>query len=83
MGILDKLFKKKGDGCVAVNEKHPDFKEYKKRWDALVKQMDRELEQAPESPQPPVRDGGAFDVITKKYSKKLSALQKEFAHLYK
>lgn len=67
------------------DQSHPDFPEYKKRWDALWQDMDTAVKaaEAEESKKqlPPCMDG-TTDAVRRKYMVKIAALQKEFKHLY-
>ena len=67
------------------NQSHPDFPEYKKRWDALWQDMETAVKaaEAEESKKqlPPCMDG-TVDAVRKKYMAQIAALQKEFKHLY-
>ncbi|MDE7055103.1 MAG: hypothetical protein K2O84_09895 [Oscillospiraceae bacterium] len=67
------------------NRNHPDYPEYKKRWDALWKAMDiavkaSKMEEAKKQ-ELPCMDGEP-DAVRRKYMSQIAALQKEFKHLY-
>ena len=67
------------------NRSHPDFPEYKKRWDNLWREMNiaeeaAEIEETKN--QSKICKDGLVDTIRKKYMAKIAALQQEFKHLY-
>lgn len=67
------------------NQSHPDFPEFQKKWKDLWNEMD-EAVKAAESREAkkklcPGQDG-TVDAIRKKYMSQITALQREFKHLY-
>ena len=64
---------------MAVNEQHPDYPEYLKKWDALVRKMKEEEKACRPSG---TLDGGTLSDIWRKYNLKFKELKKEYKHLF-
>ena len=73
-----------------LNENHPDYKEYRKKWDQLVKHY-LKLEEKEWSKYPDWKPKGGFDgpvgpgdidKIHRELNKKLTELQQEYSYLY-
>ena len=69
-------------GRKRLNKNHPDLPEYKRKFDQLVQEMNAEADRVhDENPDFQGRDGPVA-AVHKKYHLKISALQKEYSHLY-
>jgi hypothetical protein len=75
---------------VRLNEDHPDCKEYRKKWDMLVKHY-LELEKLEAEKYPDWKPKGGFDgpsgpgdtdKIHRELNRKLTELKKEYSYLY-
>lgn len=71
---------------MAINKNHPDFPEFKRKWDDILRRMEEE-EEALEKSLPPIKDrirghDGPLGPIHKKYNLEFSRLQKEYHYLY-
>jgi len=66
-----------------LNKAHPDYPEFKRRWEELVQAeiCDVAKEDEKRDDLRPCQDGPA-DAIRKKYNIMRSALQKEYGYLY-
>lgn len=64
-----------------INRKHPDYKEFKRRFEQLSEEMRKEAEIVKETQGAKGLDGPVA-AIHKKYHVMFTALIKEYAHLY-
>lgn len=65
-----------------LNQNHPDCAQYREKWDAIVAEWER-VSAETESQNKGFRGlDGPVAAVDKKYMVKLSALQKEYKHLY-
>ena len=63
-----------------IDENHPDYEEYKRKFWAFVKAEELEIEKLPK---PKVYGwDGESNIVHKKYVRLIKALQKEYAHLF-
>lgn len=62
-----------------INNEHPDFKKYKREYELLIEEMDKEISNV-SSDRPHTKDG-EYSRIQVEYAKKLKKLQAKFAHL--
>lgn len=60
------------------NRKHPDYPEFKKKWQSICAEQKKETAKY----LPSGGQDGPLSEIHKKYFSKLKALQKEYHHLY-
>ena len=65
------------EGEEMVNKSHPDFQKYQEAFSALTQAMKQE-----EAEIDTHKDRGQLGRIHKRYHQKISALQKQYAHLY-
>lgn len=75
----------KGGGKTMVNRDHPDYPEFRRRWQRLFEESEKEIaaveaEEAKKSG--PYGQDGPLTAVHRKYGLQFAALQKEFKHLY-
>lgn len=75
----------KGGGELMVNREHEDYPEFKRRWQKLFEESEKEIAEveAEEAKKPgPYGLDGPLTAVHRKYGLQFAALQKEFKHLY-
>ena len=66
-----------------VDKSHPDFPEYKQKFEELWNEMEREAEKAVETLGEISGMDGPHVQVHKKYFGKINALQEQYAHLFR
>lgn len=65
-----------------VNRSHPDFPEYKRKFDELWDEMEQETQKAVETMGEISGMDGPHVAVHKKYSGRITVLQKQYAYLF-
>ena len=67
-----------------INEKHPSFLEFYKKWQLIANEMNEKIKETEEQERKRGFRGldGKSDEIRKEYSKKLKKLQEDYSFLY-
>lgn len=71
---------------MALNKKHKDYPEFRRRWDEIIEESMKEMDvvMAEEEKKDECDRGldGPSTAVSRKYGKQLAALQREYKHLY-
>lgn len=65
-----------------ADRSHPDFPEYKRKFDELWEAQTIEVKRVVEQAGPPSGLDGPEVAVHKKYAKKITDLQKEYSHIF-